>query len=120
MPCYNTDSCRLSHIEKTRTPSKSSSKALIFRPYMWWSLGMRMRSYGNMPPIALECLLSLQHGAAGNVRKWPFPAAQAMKFTRGRPTATCDPFWSLTTSSSIVGYAAIAFIRVRPARPSLP
>ncbi len=23
---------------------------------------------------------------------WPFPAVQAMKSIRGRPTATCDPF----------------------------
>jgi len=34
MPCYNTDSCRLSHIESTRAPSKFSSKTLIFRPYV--------------------------------------------------------------------------------------
>ena len=32
MPCYNTDSFRISHIENTRTPSKFSSKTLIFRP----------------------------------------------------------------------------------------
>jgi hypothetical protein len=42
---------------------------------------------------------------ASNDDTWPFPAAQAMKFTRGCPTAACDPSWSLVTSSSSVRFA---------------
>ena len=55
---------------------------------------MRMRKYGNMPPIPLECLLPVPEVAAGDVRKWPILAIQVMKFTRGRPTAVCDPDWT--------------------------
>jgi hypothetical protein len=39
-----------------------------------------------------------------NGSSWPFLAAQTMKFIRGHPTATCDPSWSVATSSPNVRY----------------
>ena len=47
--------------------------------------------YGNVPPITADCLLSRLRITRVNVQKWPFPAAQAMKSTRGCPTATPQP-----------------------------
>ncbi len=43
------------------------------------------------PPIIVECLLFGVRFTGANVQKWPFPAVQAMKSIRGRPTASCDP-----------------------------
>ena len=37
---------------------------------------------------------------AGNVRKWPIPALQAIKSVRGRPTATSDPKPTFAQSAS--------------------
>ncbi len=43
-----------------------------------------------------------------NVQKWPFPAAQAMKFTRGRPTAACDPKQPFAHETSEVRFGGLA------------
>lgn len=37
---------------------------------------------------------------SANVRSWPVPAVQAMNFTRGRPTATSDPYRSFGVAVS--------------------
>ena len=55
---------------------------------MWRAL-----SYDDPPSIRDECLTSVAPFTSASVRKWPFPAVQAMNSIRGRRTATCDPFW---------------------------
>ena len=61
---------------------------------------------------------------ASNDGTWPFPAAQAMKSIRGRPTATCDPlppfelgrsnvcFWKIEQLTSVA--ARLRSRRLRP------
>ncbi len=45
----------------------------------------------NVGIPAKSCRSNRLNANASNDSCWPIPAAQAMKFTRGRPTATSDP-----------------------------
>ena len=54
------------------------------RPKLWMYLGPRR--------VALQHQKAAIHLLVSNGGIWPLPVVQAMKFTRGRPTAACDPF----------------------------
>jgi hypothetical protein len=42
-------------------------------------------------PTVQERSFKMRFRRAVNVRRWPFPAVQVMKFTGSRPTAAYDP-----------------------------
>ncbi len=82
-----------------RCPQRTSRLPSPVRPPKpdAWESKLRKTASGQCLPIAKGPLDDcFQYYAAvrqrwGNDRRWPIPAVQAMKSTRGCPTATCDP-----------------------------